>query len=194
MALVGYLKVRCGPMFSKKSTFALNDACDQSTFGKTVLFVNHAFDIREIDGGDGETFSSHNDLLTKLPDKVDGIKLNNLSDLKDNYNNYDCYVIDEAQFFNDLRDTILWLLQHGKYIYVYSLDGDSNMNPFGQVHMLLSLADDFKKILAKCERCNYEKDAPFTKKITREKSSDGNILIGGSNEYSARCRQCYYLP
>lgn len=191
----GYLKVRCGPMFSKKTTLALNDASDHCTFGKSVLFVNNIKDDdREIIGGDGKTFSSHNDILTKLPDKVDGIKLSQLSDLRNGYENYDCYIIDEAQFFDDLRETVLWLLQNGKYICVYSLDGKFTMEPFGQVHLLVSISDDFQKITAKCERCNYKKDAPFTKKITEEETDEDGVLIGGDEKYSARCRRCYYLP
>lgn len=181
-----FLFLGLGPMFSGKTTHAITEATKQYDFGNTVLYINHSDDVRSTEGGDSSSFTSHNSSLDKLSRKIDRASTSTLIDITLEYN---CYFIDEGQFFGDLYNGVLRLLQEGKKVYVYSLDGDFRMKPFGDALSLIPLADVKKFFTAKCSLCGYSRDAPFTKRLSDE--TDVKV-IGSADKYEARCRLHYF--
>ena len=109
----------------------------------------------------------------------------------DEYNQSQNIIIEEAQFFDDLEPFILKAVDcDKKNVTVVGLDGDSNRNNFGQIHKLIPICDDIKKLKALCTYCKDGTDAIFTKRIDDEKSQ---LCIGGDDKYMALCRECYLL-
>ncbi len=95
--------------------------------------------------------------------------------------------IDEAQFFdesivgicNDLAD-------RGIRVIVAGLDQDYKGNPFGSMPQLLCIAEYVTKNLAICLKCGNP--ANRTQRIVH---SSEQILVGSTDAYEARCRNCH---
>lgn len=100
----------------------------------------------------------------------------------------DCVVIDEAQFFDDELPVVVNLLSTVlRYdVLVAGLLRDYLGKPFGVVSTLLALADTCQYLTAVCVRCKA--DASFT--FRRDESSE-RLLVGGASAYEARCRACW---
>lgn len=179
---VGQLYVEVGPMFSSKTTRATITASNYAVFNKKTLYVNFENDNRDTTGGDNKKFSCHNPSLIYLNDSVDTIKVKELENISEEY---DCYILDECQFYSDLYEICLKLINLKKIIHVYGLCGTFNKQLFGEIYRLLPISDSFVKINSKCSLCNYNNDAPFTKRLT---NSEEIISIGGDNEYMSTCR------
>jgi len=117
------------------------------------------------------------------------VRFNKLADLL-NYEDlykFKCIVIDEAQFFEDLKTSIETLLSLNKFIYVCGLDGDFQMKKFGQILDIIPIADEVIKKQALCALCRNGKKASFTKRLSEESSQK---LIG-TNNYIPVCRECH---
>ena len=119
-----------GPMFSGKTSELIRNLSIYSSMELNVLYVNCIKDNRT-----NEDFSSHNPNL-RLPQNVTTIKVNKLVDLltKLDIEKIDIIGIDEAQFFSDLHDVVLELIEkYKKRVIVVGLDSDYNRNKFGQI-------------------------------------------------------------
>lgn len=98
--------------------------------------------------------------------------------------------IDEAQFFNDkLIKVCNTLANMGKRVIVAGLDMDYRGEPFGPIPKLLSVAEYITKTHAICVRCGNPANYTF-----RTSKDDSTVLIGASDIYEARCRNCYESP
>ena len=98
-------------------------------------------------------------------------------------------IIEEAQFFPDLYDVVLELVEEqGKNVLVFGLDGDSQRRPFGQVLDLIPLADKYTKLRAECRLCGDGTPALFTKRIS---AATEQVCVGGEDTYKAVCRKHY---
>ena len=105
------------------------------------------------------------------------------------YNDTNTIFIDEAQFFSDLYEFVkLSVETYQKNVIVIGLDGDSDRNNFGQIHLILPICDDIVKLKALCSVCKDGTPGIFSKKIT---NSSGQVDIGSINKYIATCRKCY---
>jgi thymidine kinase len=100
----------------------------------------------------------------------------------------DVIIIDESQFFDDLR--VFVESQETKHVVVVGLDGDYLRKPFGQVLDCIPLADKVTKLTAMCEKCADGTPALFSYRKVLDKNQ---VSIGGSNKYSAFCRSCYLM-
>jgi thymidine kinase len=147
--------------------------------GKKVYCINSAKDTR----------SSLNVIKTHDNIMIDSCKIEKLADAYIPYN-IEVIGIDEAQFFPDLKEFVIQKLKEKYTIIVAGLDGDYQRHRFGQILDLIPIADSFEKKYAFCKECSDGTPAPFTKKIT-SMESNGNILIGAGNEYSAVCSKHY---
>ncbi len=185
----------CGPMWSFKTGSLLKEITLYSDLSKEkcVLVINHVYDNRDIKN----VISSHSSIYKGLNDKIDTLSSSTLQNI--NVSKYSIIAVDEAQFFDDLVDTIKLWLNDGKHIICVGLDGDSSMNKFGHISELVNLADKFVKLTAVCKLCMDEKiskgeiitpcntvPAPFTKKIVL---GNDQIDIGGIEKYVACCRR-----
>lgn len=96
--------------------------------------------------------------------------------------------IDEVQFFGDeIVDYIeKWLNENNRKVIAAGLNQDSKGKPFGPMPKLLALADDIIKINAICIKCGA-----IANKSQRIVPSGEQILVGSTDKYEARCRNCW---
>jgi thymidine kinase len=98
--------------------------------------------------------------------------------------------IDEAQFYRrNLVSVCKMLANMGKRVIVAGLDMDYRGVPFHPVPELLAIAESITKTHAICVVCGNP--ANFTQRKTKEK---GQIVIGTTETYEARCRNCFEPP
>ena len=176
----GRLEIIIGNMFSGKSTELIRRINREKSIKKKILVINFSGDNRY----------SSNSVVTHDQTKINCLKLNKLNDLnKEFVKNYDSFFIDEGQFFPDLYDFVLELVdRYRKHVVVSGLDGDANRTQFGDIIKLIPICDSVHKLTAYCNKCNDGTVAPFTKKITNDTTL---IDIGGSDKYIPVCRYHY---
>lgn len=101
----------------------------------------------------------------------------------------DLIVIEEAQFFPDLRQFVEIVLTLKKNIVICGLDGDIAARPFGQVLDCIPLADSVVKMTALCEKCGDGTPAIFTGQRSPASLDGGVIRVGASETYVPLCRK-----
>ena len=95
--------------------------------------------------------------------------------------------IDEGQFFDaELPAVCSTLADQGKRIIVAGLDQDYLGRPFDPMPQLMAVAEYVDKTLAICMQCG----APANRS-QRIVASTGRVMVGGAEEYEARCRGCF---
>lgn len=175
----GYLKLIIGCMFSGKTSHIISECMRWKSIGMNVLIINYDLDKR---------YSDLNRVITHDQNGIDCTMLRNLSDYK--VESYEVILINEAQFFEDLRDNVIhWCDVLKKIVIVSGLDGDYQRKKFGQLIDLIPHADDFVKLKAYCVICKDGTHGIFTwKTIDRDPSSVVDI---GTNKYIPICRKHY---
>lgn len=173
------LEIILGCMFSGKSTELLRRCNRYKAIGKNVLLLNHYFDTR-----------TDNYIQTHHNQKEIAIKCTKLMSIIDSdlYTNADVIGIDEAQFFGDLYDFVLYAEQHDKLLIVCGLDGDSDRKPFGDILKCIPLCDTVVKLTAMDMKDRDGTPAIFSKRIVKK---DSQIVIGAADEYIAVSRKNY---
>lgn len=191
------LYVYSGPMFSGKTSKMIQDVnrlADICLSSKPIV-INCKIDNRNQEC----IISSHSSLYKGLSDKVKVISVTKLGEI--NISEYNVIGIDEVSFFPDLYQFVSkWVLDEGKHVICAGLDSNYKMEPFGQTHLLLPIADKFFKLNAVCARCVEEMrdsgqsinplniiPAPFTDKIAGNFNQE--VEIGGADKYIAVCRK-----
>ena len=91
------------------------------------------------------------------------------------------------QFFADLYEFVMEMLELDKIIFVCGLDGDFQRKKFGSILDIIPLADEVVKVNGICNHCKKRKSL-FTHRIVKE---GGQIVVGNDNLYMALCRPCY---
>ena len=95
--------------------------------------------------------------------------------------------IDEAQFFdNGLVDVVNTLAGRGVRVIVAGLDQDYTGRPFEPMPQLLAVAEYITKTHAICVRCGQP--ANYSQRIVEV---EGQVVVGASDTYEARCRRCF---
>ncbi len=104
--------------------------------------------------------------------------------------------IDEAQFFDwKVAEIVQQLVDRGIRVIVAGLDMDFRGEPFGPIPILLTQAEDVQKLTAICIVCGEE--ATRTQRLIDGRPAtvdDPIILVGGTEEYQARCRWHHEVP
>ena len=168
-------------MYSGKSSELVKRVKRLQTIQQSYIIYNSHFDNRY--GANGIYTHDKIHLQCQVSDNL----LPEL--LKDEFRVAETIFIEEAQFFQDLYDFVTIAVElHNKHVIVIGLDGDSNRQPFGQIHQLLPLADDITKLKALCSVCKDGTPGIFSKKIIE---SDSQVLVGSTDIYIAVCRDCY---
>ena len=104
--------------------------------------------------------------------------------------NYEVIAIDEAQFFDDDIVKICKILaKQKKRVIVAGLDTDYRGEPFGPMPLLMCEADYLNKLRAICVVCGNP--ATYTQRTSKDSQ---RVVIGETNIYEARCRNCYEPP
>jgi len=165
-----YLKIIIGPMFSGKTTELIR--LYQISHNEKKIIINHSLDKRYTDI---PSITSHNKV--SLPAST-------MKQLKDIFTsdliNNDEFYIDEAQFYEDLFESILKLMDMGKKVIICGLDGDFKIKPFGNMDILklIPYANHVSKFKANCYMCNQP--AAYTKKIELDPTVNYQQIIVGS--------------
>jgi thymidine kinase len=172
------LEVVIGPMFSGKSSYALSYVRRQRAIGKTVLVIKPNIDNRY---SNEAVVVTHNN--EKIPCMMWNVKdpLCGISDI-----NYECFVVEEAQFFSHLHHFCSHLLLNKhKHILVVGLDGCAQQKKFGEILDVIPIATSVTKLSALCSVCNDGTPAPYTTKL--EEPGDIQVDVGGAEKYVAVC-------
>ena len=95
--------------------------------------------------------------------------------------------IDEGQFFDhDLVEIVNRLAARGVRVIVAGLDQDYTGRPFEPMPQLLAIAEYITKTHAICVRCGQP--ANYSQRIVEV---EGQVVVGASDAYEARCRRCF---
>jgi thymidine kinase len=180
------LEILLGPMFAGKSSAILRLVNRYKALGWPICIISHASDSR---------YCEDSQLMNH--DRM-GVPCEKWSTLMDHITDPSVYksrliIIDEAQFFTDLREFIEYAVDHiGKSVVVVGLDGDADRKAFGQVLDCIPLADKVTKLTALCKACGDGTEAIFTfcQKPT-EKASQ--VCVGGAEMYSPLCRKHFLM-
>ena len=171
------IEVICGPMFSGKTEELIRRLVRGQIAKKNVFIFKHSTDNRYSE----DYIVSHNKNKIKCYSIADAKQIVEFS------KNIDIIGIDEAQFFDaSIIEVCNKLANEGKRIIIAGLDRDYKAIPFGPIANLLAHADYITKLSAICMACGNQ--ATYSQRLTNE---DNQILVGESEKYEARCRNCY---
>lgn len=178
------LEIIIGPMFSGKSCELIKKVRLLKVLNTKYLIIKPKIDNRYIE----------NKIVSHNLDSEDCIVLDNLIDIYTHLTpnltpNLNSIFIDEAQFFNNLKNTVIDLVENYKINVILSgLDGDFKRQKFGEVLDLIPYCTTCIKKSALCLLCNDGTKALFSHRIIK---SDEQILVGEKNEYMSVCRDHY---
>lgn len=171
---IGYLELCIGPMFAGKTSYLLNKIkyLNQNNIPFTVLkpTIDNRYATNKITSHDRISYDCTT--VSSLPEAND-------------HHLEKVILIEETQFFPDASTHIINWVNNGKTIYAAFLNGDSNMNVFGDVSKLYAHADN---IIFKKATCICGDEASFT---MRKAQSEEQVLIGGADMYISVCRKCF---
>ena len=107
----------------------------------------------------------------------------------------DVVCVEEAQFFDDsIIDLVTRLADSGYEVVLAGLDQDFRRQPFGPMAALMAIADEVVKLRAICMKCGGPASHTYRTIDGRPAHKDDPvILVGATESYEARCRNCYEL-
>ena len=95
--------------------------------------------------------------------------------------------IDEVQFFDEgVVSVCEELANRGVRVICAGLDQDYRGVPFGPMPALMAVAEFVTKLHAVCTSCGGE-----ASRSQRLVAAEGQLFVGGSAAYEARCRRCF---
>ena len=176
---MGSLELIIGPMFSGKTKLLISRYKEiTNTTSNNILVINYYKDTRY----------SSNSIVSHDGESIPAINMSVINNLfyLNNFNNYNYIIINEGQFFPDLKDAVIKLIElYNKNVVICGLDCDYKQEKFGQIWDLIPHADKLIKLQGKCNNCSNK--SLFTHRLTNEVSQE---LIGTHN-YIPVCRKCY---
>ena len=190
----GYLELIIGPMFSGKTSKILEIYKQCKFCNIPVSIINHTIDKRYHD----TMLSTHDKIMAPC------LQANNLNDIwtnsgfiesgnqSDKYANKllrssDVILINEGQFFSDLYEVVVDMLNNKKKVYICGLDGDFERKKFGTILDLIPLCDKVNKLTSLCSICKDGTPGIFSMRLTMETEQ----TVVGSDNYIPVCRKCY---
>ena len=180
------LEILLGPMFAGKSSAVHRVVNQYKSMNWPMCIITHASDAR---------YSQDAQLMNHNLVGVPCVKLNLLTPYMTNpeYLSADLVVVDEAQFFTDLKAFAEYTVDHlGKDMLIVGLDGDADRKPFGQILECIPLADSVTKLKAFCKECNDGSEAIFTL-CRKPKEKTEQVMVGGAETYEAVCRKHFLM-
>lgn len=176
----GWIEVICGSMFSGKTEELIRRLRRAQIARMNIAIFKPIMETRY----SADHIVSHNQL--KMPSYLVDSPKEILRRGKD----ADVIGVDEAQFFDKtIVDVCKELASNKKRVVVAGLDTDYKGLPFGPMPELMCEADYLDKFRAICVQCGNP--ASYTQRT----SADTNrIVLGETDIYEARCRDCYEAP
>lgn len=174
----GWIEVICGSMFSGKTEELIRRIRRAEYAHQKIQVFKPAIDNRY----DEMHIVSHS--MMKAPSEIISGSAEILERLKPKTQ---VVAIDEAQFLDEgIVDVCNRMADMGKRVIVAGLDQDYTGKPFGPMPQLLAIAEYITKNLAICMKCGNP--ANRTQRLVRDGDT---ILVGASDIYEARCRNCH---
>jgi len=195
----GYLEIIMGPMFSGKTSKLLEIYKQCKFCNIPVVVINYSEDTRY----HNTMLSTHDKIM--IPCIQVGTELGILyfnsvyceSDTEEQMEKEEkkrieileaeVILINEAQFFKDLKYVVKDALFNKKKVYLAGLDGDFKREKFGEILELIPYCDKITKLTSLCGLCKDGTPGIFSLRLTEE---DQQRLIGSDN-YVPVCRNCY---
>ena len=173
----GWIEVVCGSMFSGKTEELIRRLNRAKIAQQRVEIFKPAIDTRY----DEEDVVSHNE------NAIRSTPIHVASDMLLLSNSCDVVGIDEAQFFDEeLVDVCIKLANSGVRVIAAGLDMDFTGKPFGPMPGLMSVSEYVTKVHAICVKCGDV--ASYSYRLTKD---EGQVLLGETDSYEARCRTCF---
>jgi len=176
----GSLEVICGSMFSGKTEELIRRLKRVRIANQRLLVVKPLLDTRYAK----EKIVSHDTnsyISTPIEDPLQILSM---------AEDVEVIGVDEAQFFDDsITDVCEQLATRGIRVIVAGLDMDFSGKPFGPMPQLMAKADHVTKLHAICVRCGAMANYSY-----RIAAGEHQVLLGATDSYEPRCRQCYSQP
>ena len=173
----GWVEVICGSMFCGKTEELLRRLRRARIANLNVIAFKPKIDDRY----------SKNKIVSHDKNSLNSIAIEDEKALLDLGSKYDVVGIDEAQFFsNKLVSACKELANNKTRVIIAGLDTDYRGLPFGPMPLIMCDSDYLEKLTAICMQCG--KDATYTQRITEQTK---RIVIGETDTYEARCRNCF---
>ncbi|MGO4889134.1 thymidine kinase [Anaerobacillus sp. MEB173] len=183
----GWIEVVCGSMFSGKSEELIRRVRRASYGRQKIEVFKPALDNRY---SSSEVVSHNGTKVVAQPVKSSEEILALVADTTE------VVAVDEVQFFDEqIIDVCSILADRGVRVIVAGLDQDFRGEPFGPMPELMSLAESVTKLQAICLSCGAS--ASRTQRLidgAPASYDDPIILVGASESYEPRCRQCHEVP
>lgn len=174
---MGRVEVIAGSMFSGKTEELIRRLTRATIARQKVIVFKPRIDNRY----------SENHIVSHDVSKLPCIAIDRIQEVLGHVHGETVIGIDEAQFFEpDIVRIVTELAEQGKRIILAGCDMYSNGEPFGPMGALMCIAEDVHKLQAVCMVCGSEAYISYRK----TQPQNGNILIGNSDVYEARCRKC----
>ena len=176
----GWIEVICGSMFSGKTEELIRRIRRAQIAKMDTIIFKPKIDNRY----SPEHIVSHNQM--KLNSKI----VETSDEILTQSQKAEVVAIDEAQFFDDdIVEICKILAKQKKRVIVAGLDTDYRGEPFGPMPNLICEADYVDKLRAICVKCGNP--ATYTQRTSKDSE---RVVIGETDIYEARCRNCYEPP
>jgi len=177
---MGWIEVICGSMFSGKTEELIRRVRRAQIARQRVEIFKPEIDNR----------FSNTEIVSHNEQKLPSVIIKNAQQIISLSLESQVVGIDEAQFFGrGLVKVAKTLANMGKRVIIAGLDTDYRGEPFHPIPDLLAIAEDITKTHAICVICGNP--ANFTQRTTKSKDQ---VLVGASDIYEARCRNCFEPP
>ena len=193
------LKLYLGPMYSGKTTELIRNFNRFRKYKQLIIdFDTNPSSKKEktVIELESNIYYYNDNLCNHNKEEIQCLKTTNINILEQFYiNNFDIINnvkiihINEAQFFIDLKQVVINVVEKYKInVYLYGLDGDFKREKFGEIIDLVPYCDSITKLKGVCNNC--DNNALFSHRIC---NGDQQMLINDSNEdkYIPLCRECY---
>lgn len=182
----GWLEVISGCMFAGKTEELIRRIKVLELAKKEIMIFKPLIDNRYSDSK----------IVSHAGSNVDSFVVDKASDILNMVKpDVEVVAIDEVQFFDDeVCNVVDKLASRGIRVICAGLDTDFRGEPFGPMGKLLTQAEFVTKLTAVCMKCGGP--ATRTQRIINGQPAsyfDKTILVGASESYEARCRQCHEL-
>jgi thymidine kinase len=177
---MGKVEVIAGSMFSGKTEELIRRLTRAKIAKQKVVVFKPKIDNR---------YSEHH-IVSHDVSKQPCIAVDDAEEVLSNIGEATVVGVDEAQFFDEKLVTVVnQLANQGKRVIIAGCEMYSSGEPFGPMGALMCIAEEVDKLRAVCVVCGEEAYISYRK----ERPQNGNILIGYSDIYEARCRKCACL-
>lgn len=176
---VGWVEVICGPMFSGKTEELIRRLRRAKYARQRIQIFKPAIDDRYAE----DSIVSHNQT------ELSSIGVSTIEDIWDHLDPKTKVIgIDEVQFLpGGVVQLCETLANRGCRVVVAGLDRDYLAQPFGDMPILMSIAEYVTKLSAICVRCGNP--AHYSYRLAADHQQ---VLVGANDQYEARCRSCYH--